>query len=129
MAATLDHKRPYGTIHGGSGANRARFEQDGKEFDGSGREIVRVTVAKAPAAPSETATDKTTAVNVAKDAQGNLFLNGEILDTEDMTVEAVRALAKDMGLDLHKLIGKPKALAAIMAAAGPVDQLAAQLGD
>lgn len=129
MASTLDHKRPYGTIHGGSGANRARFEQDGKEFDGAGREIVRVTVAKAPAAPSETVADKTTAVNVAKDAQGNLFLSGEILDTEDMTVDAARALAKHMGLKLHPQTGKAKVLAAIMEAAGPVDQLAAQLGD
>ena len=128
MASTLDHKRPYGTIHGGTGANRARFEQDGKEFDGTGREIVRATVAKAPAAPSETTAAKVTAVNVAKDAQGNLFLNGEILDTEDMTVEAMRALAKDMGLKLHPQTGKAKVLAAIMEGAGPVDQLAAQLG-
>ena len=51
MAATLDRKRPYGTVHGGSGANRTRFEQDGKEFDAAGREIVHAAPLKAQANP------------------------------------------------------------------------------
>lgn len=32
MTDRLDQNRPYATIHGG-GANRARFEQDGKLYD------------------------------------------------------------------------------------------------
>ncbi len=128
MAATLDRKRPFGTTHGGETAG-ACFVQDQKYFDNAGNEIVRAAATKAADEPMESAADKTTAVNVAKDAQGNLFLNGEILDTEDMTVEAARALSKDMGLKLHPQTGKAKVLAAIMEAAGPVDQLAAQLGD
>ncbi len=133
MATTLDRKRPYGTVHGGSGVNRARYEQDGKEFDAAGREIVPAPKAKSVddmidvarsfaqlhAAPSP----------VTKDAQGNLFRDGEILDTEDMTVETLRVLANDMGLRLHPQTGKAKVLGAITEAAGPVDQLATQMGD
>lgn len=129
MATTLDRKRPYGTVHGGSGANRTRFEQDGKEFDAAGREIVRAAEPRPVEAEMvRPAGDKTNAI-ITKDAQGNLFRDGEILDTEDMTAETLHVLAKDMGLKLHKQTGRVKALAAITEAAGPVDQLATQLGD
>jgi hypothetical protein len=125
MGATLDLTRPYGTVHGGGYA--AAFEQDGKEFDASGKEIVRAAVkAKAASAPSANA-DAGTPSPVTKDAQGNLFRDGEILDTDDMTVETLHVLAKDMGLRLHPQTGKAKVLAAIIEAAGPVDQLATQL--
>ena len=129
MAATLDRKRPYGTVHGGTGANRTRFEQDGKEFDAAGREIVHTAPVKAQAAPSGPVGDQAALAVVTKDAQGNLFRDGEILDTEDMTVETLRVLAKDMGLKLHPQTGKAKVLGAITEAAGPVDQLATQLGE
>lgn len=33
---TLDSTRPYGVVHDGSGASKARFQQDGKFFDYSG---------------------------------------------------------------------------------------------
>lgn len=32
---TLDWDKPYGTVHGGAGG--ARYFQDGKHFDGSGK--------------------------------------------------------------------------------------------
>ena len=129
MAATLDRKRPYGTVHGGTGANRTRFEQDGKEFDAAGREIVHTAPVKAQANPGAPAGDQTALVVITKDAQGNLFRDGEILDTEDMTAETLHVLAKDMGLRLHPQTGKAKVLGAITEAAGPVDQLATQLGE
>lgn len=129
MATTLDRKRPYGTVHGGSGANRTRFEQDGKEFDAAGREIVHAAPLKAQANPGAPAGDQTALVVITKDAQGNLFRDGEILDTDDMTLETLHAMAKDMGLKLHKQTGRVKVLGAITEAAGPVDQLATQMGD
>lgn len=129
MAATLDRKRPYGTVHGGSGANRTRFEQDGKEFDAAGREIVHAAPLKAQANPGAPAGDKAALAVITKDAQGNLFRDGEILDTDDMTLETLHVMAKDMGLQLHKQTGRVKVLAAITEAAGPVDQLATQMGD
>ena len=127
MATTLDRKRPYGTVHGGTG--NTAFEQDGKEFDAQGREIVKARQAAAPVSQGAPAGNQSAVAHVTKDSQGNLFRDGEIIDTEDMTVESVRALASDMGLGLHRAIGKPTALAAIMEAAGPVDQLATQLGE
>lgn len=129
MATTLDRKRPYGTVHGGSGANRTRFEQDGKEFDAAGREIVHAAPLKAQADTGAPAGEQTALALITKDAQGNLFRDGEILDTEDMTAETLHVLAKDMGLRLHPQTGKAKVLGAITEAAGPVDQLATQMGD
>lgn len=134
MAAKLDRSRPYGSVHGGSG--HVAYEQDGKEFDASGIEIVRAAPAKATsvdkmldeARAAANAAAGTPAL-VTKDTQGNLFRDGEILDTEDMTVESLRQLAKDMGLKLHPQTGKAKVLGAIIEAAGPVDQLATQMGD
>ena len=123
MAATLDRKRPYGTVHGGS--SKTRFEQDGKEFDAQGREITRSLAPKA-ATVVQAASDPMT---VTKDSQGNLFRNGEVLDTDDMTLETLHILAKDIGMKLHPATKKAKVLAAIMEAAGPADQLAAQLGE
>lgn len=126
MAATLDAKRPYGTVHGGS--SKTRYEQDGKEFDAQGREIVatRATSTKA----QEPATSNPPGVaSITKDTQGNLFRDGQILDTDDMTVESLHIMAKDMGMKLHPATKKGKVLAAITEAAGPVDQLAAQLGE
>ena len=129
MATTLDRKRPYGTVHGGTGANRTRFEQDGKEFDAAGREIVHAKAAPAEVATITKSTHGATPTLVTKDAQGNLFRDGEILDTDDMTAETLHVLAKDMGLRLHPQTGKAKVLGAITEAAGPVDQLATQMGD
>ena len=127
MAATLDRKRPYGTVHGGTG--KTAYEQDGKEFDAAGREIVHAKAAPAEVATITKSTDGATPTVVTKDAQGNLFRDGEILDTDDMTLETLHAMAKDMGLQLHKQTGRVKVLAAIVEAAGPVDQLATQMGD
>lgn len=131
MAATLDRKRPYGTVHGGN--SKTRFEQDGKEFDGAGHEIVRppavaTGVDKMIDAARGFAQLHAAGPLVTKDAQGNLFRDGQILDTDDMTIETLHVLAKDMGLRLHPATKKAKVLAAITEAAGPVDQLAAQLG-
>lgn len=125
MAAKLDRTRPYGSVHGGSGDTA--YEQDGKEFDASGNEIVQ---AQAKAKPTAVAAPADTGARspVTKDTQGNLFRDGEILDTDAMTVETLHAIAKDMGLKLHPQTKAPKVLAAITEAAGPVDQLAAQLG-
>lgn len=127
MAATLDRTRPFGSVHGGNGL--VAYEQDGKEFDASGKEIVRAAAApktaQGPSAPPDTGAPSV----VTKDAQGNLFLDGQIIDTEDATVETLRVIAKDMGLRLHPQTGKPKVLAAIIEAAGPVDQLATQMGE
>ena len=125
MAATLDRKRPYGTVHGGT--SNTAYEQDGKEFDAAGREIVAKRVEPIIAAAPVDA-DGPNIVTVTKDAQGNLFRNSEVLDTEDMTAETLHVLAKDMGLKLHPATKRAKALIAITEAAGPVDQLAAQLG-
>lgn len=127
MAAKLDRTRPYGSVHGGSGDTA--YEQDGKEFDAAGNEIVRAKAQAKPAAADVPPPDTGTPVQVTKDTQGNLFRDGEILDTEDMTVETLRQLAKDMGLRLHPQTGKPKVLGAIIEAAGPVDQLATQMGE
>lgn len=126
MASKLDRTRPFGSVHGGT--SNVAYEQDGKEFDASGNEIVRAAAApKATQAPGAPA-DAGAAAIVTKDAQGNLFLDGQIIDTEDATVETLRVIAKDMGLRLHPQTGKAKVLAAIIEAAGPVDQLATQMG-
>lgn len=126
MAATLDRKRPYGTVHGGN--SKTRFEQDGKEFDGAGQEIVAPRAVAAKTQDSAMSDPDGGTAPVTKDAQGNLFRDGQILDTDDMTIETLHVLAKDMGLRLHPATKKAKVLAAITEAAGPVDQLAAQLG-
>ncbi len=127
MATTLDRQRPYGTVHGGS--TKTRYEQDGKEFDASGKEIVRAAAAPKDTPPPSAPADTGAPSVVTKDAQGNLFRDGQILDTEDATVETLHVIAKDMGLRLHRQTGKPKVLAAIIEAAGPVDQLATQMGE
>lgn len=126
MASKLDRSRPYGTVHGGSGV--VVYEQDGKEFDGAGNQVVRAEPAQVQASGQQAGDPGAEPSPVTKDAQGNLFRDGETLDTEDMTVETLRAIAKDMGLRLHPQTGKAKVLAAITEAAGPVDQLATQMG-
>lgn len=124
MAATLDKKRHYGTVHGGD--TGVHFVQDGKNFDAQGDEVLPKH-AKPAAAAAPASSDGP--VTVTKDAQGNLFRNGETLDLEDMTAETLHVLAKEMGLKLHPSTKRPKALAAIMEAAGPADELSAQLGE
>ena len=47
MASKLDRSRPYGTVHGGSGV--VVYEQDGKEFDGAGNQVVRAEPAQVQA--------------------------------------------------------------------------------
>lgn len=126
MASKLDRSRPYGTVHGGSGV--VVYEQDGKEFDGAGNQVVRAEPVQVQASGQQAGDPGAEPSPATKDAQGNLFRDGEILDTEDMTVEALRTIAKDMGLRLHPQTGKAKVLAAITEAAGPVDQLATQMG-
>lgn len=126
MGAKLDRSRPYGTIHEAEGGGmRACYEQDYKQFDTKGDEIVATAIAGGKV-------DDGTGpqpVLVSKDAQGNLMKDGETLDTEAMNAEELHTLAASMGMKLHPMTGKAKTLVAITAAAVPVDQVAAQLGD
>lgn len=120
MPAKLDRSRPYGTVHGGDGTGPA-FMQDGKEFDNRGVEMVGAENV------SSAETEQTEGAAITRDAQGNLIFDGQVLDTESMTPEQLHALAKLMGLRMHHNTGRSKMLIAITQAAGPVDQLAAQL--
>ena len=84
MASKLDRSRPYGTVHGGSGV--VVYEQDGKEFDGAGNQVVRAEPAQVQASGQQAGDPGAEPSPVTKDAQGNLFRDGEILDTEDHVV-------------------------------------------
>lgn len=121
----LDRSRPYGSIHGSGG--RACYEQDYKEFDQNGDEIVAAAIADGKV--DDATVPQPALVLVNKDTQNNLMKDGVILDLDGMELNALHALAKDMGLKLHPLTRETKVIAAITDAAMPLDQVAAQLGD
>lgn len=123
----LDRNRPYGSIHGSGG--RACYEQDYKEFDQNGDEIVAAGTVIPDGKVDDGTVPQPALVLVSKDARGNLMKDRVILDLDGMELNALHALAKDMGLKLHPLTRETKAIAAITDAAMPLDQVAAQLGD
>ena len=55
MASKLDRSRPYGTVHGGSGV--VVYEQDGKEFDGAGNQVVRAEPVQVQASGQQAVND------------------------------------------------------------------------
>lgn len=121
MGAKLDRSRSFGTVHGSD--TGACYEQDHKEFNNEGEEIVKAgakSVAPADDAPPA-------AVVVTVDAAGNLSKDGVILDLEGMELDDLHALAASMGLTLHARLGAAKTAAAITDAAVPADQLSQQL--
>ncbi len=118
MGAKLDKSRPYGSIHGsGDGAANGRvacYEQDYKEFDAQGDEIVRDPNATA-AAPAKPRVTKTIV-----DGKAQLKVDGQVIDLNTQNLVVLRDLATAMELVLHKQLGKAKTIAAITEAA-PLD--------
>lgn len=93
---TLDKSRPFAEVFGYA---EYRYEQDGRQFDHFGNEVVQASKASKPA----TAPAGTTAT-----------IDGHAVDLEAQDRDVLYDLATNrMGLRLHTQLGKAKIIAAI----------------
>lgn len=125
MGAKLDKSRPYGTVYGDT--TGVCFEQDHKEFDSAGNQIVKAEAQRVNLDGTEYKEPEPVLVVLTKDDQGNVMREGQILDLEGMERDELHVLASAMGLDLNPQLGAPKTRRAIIEGATLVDQMSQQL--